>query len=275
MGAIIGLALLKLPGLIIGLFVGHLFDVYYAKDFANKGGFTKFFSNVDGIKRQAVFFHALFSALGHICKADGKVTPEEINIASALMDNMRLRGEARKEAQQAFRDGKAKDFPLAQMLEDFKSHSQGRRDVMQVFLEILISAACADGRVTAGELLVLEKVALTLGFSRNDLHFLITTYEAGQRFRYRNTNQQGAHQNQRQHQQYSNEHSLKDAYSILGVTVKDDDKMIKRAYKKQMSLHHPDKLSAKGLPEQALEVAKNKTQDIQAAYELIKQSRGM
>jgi DnaJ like chaperone protein len=51
--------------------------------------------------------------------------------------------------------------------------------------------------------------------------------------------------------------------------------LIKRAYKKQMSRHHPDKLVGKGLPEQALEMAKNKTQDIQAAYELIKEKRGM
>jgi DnaJ like chaperone protein len=41
-----------------------------------------------------------------------------------------------------------------------------------------------------------------------------------------------------------------------------------------MSEHHPDKLVSKGLPKQALELAKNKTQDIQSAYELIKEKRG-
>ena len=44
-------------------------------------------------------------------------------------------------------------------------------------------------------------------------------------------------------------------------------------YKKAMNEHHPDKLASKGLPEQALERAKAKTQDIQAAYELIKKER--
>lgn len=277
-GAIIGLAILRIPGLVLGVLVGHLFDVYYAKDFAKQGGFARFFTSTAGIQRQAMFFHALFSALGHICKADGKVTPDEIAIASKLMDNMRLSGDTRKEAQQAFRDGKAKDFPLEQMLKDFKRHSHGRRDILQVFLEILISAACADGRITSPELLVLEKVAQTLGFSIKDLHFLISTYEAEQRFR---SHTQGARrsagrgeQKQKEYQQYSSATSLQDAYSILGVNPKDDDKSVKRAYKKQMSLHHPDKLSAKGLPEQALEMAKIKAQDIQAAYELIKQKRG-
>jgi DnaJ like chaperone protein len=276
-GAIIGLALLKLPGAFIGLIVGHLFDVGYAKDFSQKGGFARFFSNKVDLKRQAVFFHALFSALGHICKADGKVTPEEIRIASTLMDNMQLTGDTRKEAQQAFRDGKAKDFPLIDMLKDFKAYCHGRRDVLQVFLEILISAACADGRITKPELVILEKVAASLGFGRNDLHFLISTYEAEQRFRggKRSNQEQRSQQRQRQYQSYSGQQSLADAYKILGVGDSDDNTTVKRAYKKQMSLHHPDKLIAKGLPEQALELAKTKTQDIQAAYELIKEKRGL
>jgi len=270
-GLILGLAFLKLPGAIIGLLVGHMFDIGYAKDFSNKGGFARFFSSPDNIARQATFFHALFSALGHICKADGKVTSDEIAVASALMDNMKLTGATRQEAQQAFRDGKAKDFPMQQMLEDFRTFCHGRRDIMQVFLEILISAACADGRISDAELLVLEKVAAGLNFGRKDLHFLITTYEAGQRFRHqRGSRRDNTHQNQG----YSSSHSLEDAYRILGVNTTEDNKAIKRAYKKQMSLHHPDKLSAKGLPEQALELAKSKTQDIQAAYELIKESRG-
>jgi DnaJ like chaperone protein len=276
-GALLGLAFLRLPGLFIGLLVGHMFDVGYAKDFSNRGGFARFFSSKEGIGKQAVFFHALFSALGHICKADGKVTPDEIAIASALMDNMQLTGDDREEAQQAFRDGKAKDFPLETMLADFTKHSHGRRDVLQVFLEILISAACADGRITQAELLILEKVASTLSFSRSDLHFLITSYEAQQRFRYRGRQQRHQHSNRQQKQRYadySTGHSLQDAYRILGLEKSADDQTVKRAYKKQMSLNHPDKLSAKGLPQQALELAKNKTQDIQAAYELIKEHRG-
>ena len=74
---------------------------------------------------------------------------------------------------------------------------------------------------------------------------------------------------------YSQEQSLADAYRILGVNPSDDDKAIKRAYRKRMSEHHPDKLISKGLPKQALDIAKSKAQDIQAAYELVKQQRGL
>ena len=55
----------------------------------------------------------------------------------------------------------------------------------------------------------------------------------------------------------------------MGVTEQDSASDIKKAYRKLMSQHHPDKLVAKGLPPEMMEMAKQKAQDIQAAYELI------
>ena len=46
-------------------------------------------------------------------------------------------------------------------------------------------------------------------------------------------------------------------------------------YRRQMSKHHPDKLQSQGLPESMLERAKERTQQIQAAYELLCKQRGM
>jgi DnaJ like chaperone protein len=40
-----------------------------------------------------------------------------------------------------------------------------------------------------------------------------------------------------------------------------------------MNQHHPDKLVAKGLPEEMIDIATQKTQDIKSAYELIKSHR--
>jgi DnaJ like chaperone protein len=48
---------------------------------------------------------------------------------------------------------------------------------------------------------------------------------------------------------------------------------VKRAYRRQMSQHHPDKLVAKGLPEEMIDIANRKTQDIKSAYDLIRKSR--
>ncbi|MFP1496660.1 co-chaperone DjlA [Escherichia coli] len=68
--------------------------------------------------------------------------------------------------------------------------------------------------------------------------------------------------------------TLEDACNVLGVKPTDDATTIKRAYRKLMSEHHPDKLVAKGLPPEMMEMAKQKAQEIQQAYELIKQQKG-
>ncbi|GFD67471.1 co-chaperone DjlA [Alteromonas sp. KUL106] len=281
LGALFGFMFFKhIAGAIFGLIIGHFFDKAYRQDFNQLGGFGRFFTDPNSLKQQAIFFHSLFSALGHLAKSDGKVTDREIQIATALMDEMRLTGDARREAQDAFREGKARDFPLVETLKGFYDASHGRRDILQVFLEILIQAAFADGQLSQEEYNVLEKVAKPLGFRRRDLDYLISMYEAEIRFRQRGgqrthggtgRRQQGA---SGQQSTYSEQQSVDDAYQILGVSSSDDEKTIKRAYRKRMAEHHPDKLVSKGLPEQAMEIAKKKAQDIQSAYELIKQKRG-
>ena len=277
LGVIFGLMFLKIPGAILGLIVGHFFDKAYSQDFNSSGGFARFFSDPKSMKQQAIFFHSLFSALGHLAKSDGKVTQKEIQIATALMDDMQLTGDTRKEAQNAFREGKARDFPLVDTLNTFYQACHGRRDILQVFLEILIQTAFADGEVSQQEYRVLEKVAKPLGFRRKDVDYLIAMYEAEIRFRQRRGNggsDQRRGQQGRASSGYSDQQSLSDAYQILGVSQNDDEKTIKRAYRKRMSEHHPDKLISKGLPQQAMEIAKKKAQDIQSAYELVKEKRG-
>lgn len=269
LGTIFGFMFGRIPGAILGFFVGHMFDKGYSKNFNQTGGFNRFFASQDEFKSQAIFFHSLFSVMGHVAKADGKVSDIEIQMASALMDQMNLEGETRKEAQQAFRDGKEADFALKQTVQEFKESCHGRRDILQVYLEILIQAAYVDGKLDKSEQTILETVAQYLGFSQHDLLYLMSAFEAEMRFRQGTGGKKNGSGTK-----YSSQQSLDDAYKILGVKTSDDDKSIKKAYRKLMSEHHPDKLVSKGLPKQALELAKNKTQDIQSAYEMIKEKRG-
>lgn len=274
LGTIFGFMFGRIPGAVLGFVVGHMFDKGYSQDFNQKGGFNRFFANQDQFKTQAIFFHCLFSVMGHIAKADGKVSDSEIRMASTLMEQMNLEGDTRSEAQQAFRDGKAADFPLKQTVKDFKESCHGRRDILQVYLEILIQSAYVDGKLDKAELAILETVADYLGFKPRDLLYLMSAFEAEMRFRQGGKSGKGQQGSRGQTSNYSAKQSLADAYKILGVTPSQDDKSIKKAYRKLMSEHHPDKLVSKGLPKQALEMAKNKTQDIQSAYELIKDKRG-
>ena len=292
LGFVFGFLLLKLPGAILGLIAGHMFDKGMSNDFSRSGGFGRFFADNERLQSSAIFFHALFACLGHIAKADGAVTQSEINVALKLMDDMQLNENDRREAQQAFREGKDPQFPLAHILKDLKHDLHGQRIILQAFLEMLIEASFADGQLSVSEVEVLDKVAIGLGFGHKDLDRLIRKFEAELRFRQRQDafsqardearsraqEQANAWRDKAQQQytrapHYSDKQRLTDAYRILNVAPTADEKTLKRAYKKAMNEHHPDKLFARGLPKQAMELAKVKAQDIQAAYELIKSTR--
>jgi DnaJ like chaperone protein len=69
--------------------------------------------------------------------------------------------------------------------------------------------------------------------------------------------------------------AVRDAYAILNLSPDASDKQVKQNYRRLMSQHHPDKLVAKGLPEEMMKMAAQKTDEIRKAYERIKQARKM
>ena len=68
---------------------------------------------------------------------------------------------------------------------------------------------------------------------------------------------------------------LEGAYRVLESTPAASDEEVVKAYRRQLQRHHPDKLKANGLPESMIEHAKQRTQQIIEAYELIRARRGL
>ncbi|MCM2681289.1 co-chaperone DjlA [Echinimonas agarilytica] len=259
-----GLMLGNIFGALLGLWIGHLFDRGMSREFSQRGGFGGMFNqNSAQLTNHMVFLYTSYAVMGHMAKASGQVTQADIAVASAIMDRMGLKGERRKEMQEAHREGRVAGFPLRDRLREFKEACFGRHDVMQVFLEIQLQAAFADGELHTREQQILYTIADELGFARSSLDQLFSMWQAEQKFK---QHAKGATPHDRNRQ-------LSEAYRILGVQSTDDMTVIKKAYRKLMAQHHPDKLMAKGVPEEALTMAKEKTQDIQAAYELIKSQR--
>lgn len=264
LGFCFGAMLGNIVGALVGLWIGHLFDKGLTREFTQKGGFSGLFNqDKSQLTHQMVFLYTCYAVMGHIAKASGQVTQADIDVASTLMDRMGLRGERRREVQEAHREGRLAGFPLKEKLLLFKEASFGRHDVLQFFLEIQLQAAFADGELHAREQQILFTIADVLGFERASLKQLFTMWQAEQKFR--SHAKSGRPQDQAQ--------QLAEAYHLLGVQSSDDMAVIKKAYRKLMTQHHPDKLMAKGVPEEALKVAKEKTQDIQSAYELIRAAR--
>ncbi|UGA55125.1 co-chaperone DjlA [Vibrio sp. DW001] len=264
-------------GALFGLFLGHQFDKARRLSQAGFRASSAFSGGPNQAEKQAEFFKAAFSVMGHVAKAKGQVTKEEIQLADTMMQRMNLRGDQKKAAQDAFREGKSSGFPLNEILERVRISSGGRHDLLQFFLELQISAAFADGDLHPSERTVLHAIAKGLGFSTQQLEQRLQMQEAAFRFQ-REGGAGGWNHSQGQGgawQQATTADQLTDAYKVLGITDDVDSKEVKRAYRKLMNEHHPDKLVAKGLPPEMMEMAKEKAQDIQAAYDLIKKEKGI
>lgn len=270
-------------GAALGFYLGHMFDKSLKQDFEKVGGFQGF-NREELHERQALFFSSCFAVMGHIAKSNGRVSEIHIKAATVFMDEMKLFGEDRKEAQRAFNSGKASEFSLKEAVQDVKEAFGRRFDLLQLFLEIQIQMAYSDGHLAEHEQTLLQQVSKYLGISNSHYLFILKRYQAEFQFR-----QQRQHYQQQQQQSQSQSHykdsqqrssggqsastqtiSRASALAVLGLDAGASEKDIKRAYRKLMSQHHPDKLVSQGLPKHMMELAKKKSQDIQAAYEYLK-----
>lgn len=253
-GGIIGLLVLGPIGLILGIFVGHLFDngLMQTLKFASP-------QNIARIKRS--FFETTFLLLGNLAKADGRISQQEVDHTEAIISQMGLDGQQRKLAIELFQQGAAKEFQLEAAVSSFMETCRGQRQLCQTLLFFLISLALADHDIEQVEHEVLRRVASLLGISSAQLEQMLRMAQAQGHFH--GSSGYGAQPGT----------SLEDAYDALGVASDVDDKALKRAYRKLMSENHPDKLIAKGVPEDMIKLATERSQEIQAAYEMIKKAR--
>ena len=236
-------------GALLGVALGRNFD----RGLKATGPRTVYDSGLQE-RIQAAFFTTTFSVMGHIAKADGKVTPDEIAAAEAIMSRMQLDAQQRKAAIELFNAGKQDDFPLHAVLVQFRHECHRRRNLVQMFLEIQIATAMADRHMHASEKRILHTIGAELGFDRAGIERLFTFVGAGQA-------------------SDSGRSTLANAYRVLGVHRDASDAEVKKAYRRLMNQHHPDKLVAKGLPEEMMKMATEKTQEIKSAYEQIRASR--
>lgn len=233
-------------GAALGAVLGHQFD-------KGVSGVARISLN-DQERVQAAFFTAAFSVMGYIAKADGRVSRSEIALAERVMSQMRLNAAQRHAAIELFNQGKSPDFSLDAVLDQLLQVSHRNRNLLRMFLEIQIQAALADGVVDDAEHRVLLHIANRLGFDEAQIRNILDMLRGG-----------GVPGRARP--------SLDDAYRTLGLAPRADFDEVKKAYRRLMNQHHPDKLVSKGLPEEMIQVATEKTQKIKAAYERIKEAR--
>lgn len=248
-GGLIGYSFGRFPGLLIGAVAGY----FLAKALTRKVRRSVF-------QIQSQFLESTFSVMGALCKADGVVTQDEIQVAETQFNRLRLSGAQRETAKAAFRRGKADDFDLDGELERLLRITRGQSPLLQMFLQVQVSAVAADGDVHPAEHQMLVRIARKLGIPESQVEQL----EAMLR---------GTRGGAAGGEPAASGQQLADAYKVLGVSESTSDTELKKAYRKLMSQNHPDKLAGRGLPESMREMAEQRTREISHAYDVIKAAR--
>jgi len=265
-GALLGYMLSRRPlGVLIGLILGHFYDLQIARGLAGP--------RVDPAIVRTTFFRTAFSVMGHVAKSDGRVSEQDIAAARRVFRQFNL-GEADTRAAMAcFTQGKESGFDAFTALAELLRVCRGRGDLLRMFLEIQMRAALMGDGMQGAARATLVRVAQALEIGAIEFAHLETVlrlqgYDTA--YGYGPGGAGGTRPSAA-----PGRDALAEAYEILDVPRTASDAEVKRAYRRLMSQNHPDKLVARGLPEAMLEVAKQKTQAIQAAYERIRESRGM
>lgn len=251
-GAFIGLFAGGPVGLLVGGTIGYLTGKLLQR------------TVIGGLRvAQTDLIKSIFAVMGAICKADNVVSRDEIKTVEQVFVMLRLSDEQRRMAKSAFNEGKQPDFDLDAAVDRFAAVSRGRAPLVQLFLQLQCMAVAANGKIHPAEHAMLVRVADRLGLTEADVAQLesllraATGSTAGGR--------SGVPPQER----------LTDAYAALGVSQDAAPADIKRAYRKLISKNHPDKLAARGLPESMRAVAEERSRELNAAYDLIKSSRGI
>jgi DnaJ like chaperone protein len=250
-------------GAIVGFLIGHQFDV------ATR---SKRRPTASAIELSAAFFRATFQAMGHVAKADGRVTEREIDAARQAMRRFALNEAQVRMAIELFTEGKRSEFPLDETIRHLRDLARGRPDLSRMFVQIQLEAALFGGGLGPAPRAVLVRISDMLRVS--PLEF--ASFEAMLRMQGARAGHAGREYARADNGRGSaSADRLADAYAVLGVRASASDAEVTKAYRRLVSQNHPDKLVANGLPESMVAAAHERTQRILEAYEIIRSHRGI
>ncbi|NKN33866.1 co-chaperone DjlA [Marichromatium bheemlicum] len=257
-------------GLVFGGPLGALFGAALGRgverSWANKGGDRLTLEQRSRIQQR--FFEAGFRVMGHVAKADGRVSEAEIAYAESVMTRMGLGAPQRQQAIGLFSAGKAPEFALAAEIGALHEVAAGQGPLLHLLLEVALSMAYVDGPPSRAQRAALEAIRRGLEVSNGAYRRIELLVSLQRRVRDAGGASAGPGAAPRR------ELPLSRAYAVLGVRARASDAEVKRAYRRLMSQHHPDKLVSQGVSEAQIQAASQKTQEIRRAYETITRARG-
>ncbi|MCH7806132.1 MAG: TerB family tellurite resistance protein [Proteobacteria bacterium] len=195
--------------------------------------------------RQITFTIGVIALSAKMAKADGHVTREEVDAFKRIFQipphEAKNVGRIFDMARQDSAGYEAYASQIARMFKDSPA-------VLEDLLGALFHIAMADGVYHSVEDAYLQNVARIFGFSETEFEHIKAQHTGD---------------------------AAQDPYNILGVSTDVSDAELKRIYRTLIKEHHPDRLIAKGMPEEFIAIANEKLAAINTAYDRIAKERGL
>jgi len=164
-----------------------------------------------------------------------------------MREQLRLSPEDERYAIEIFRNAKDSPHSFEDFARQFAQVFSSQPRMREIMLDLLVRLAAADGTVHPAEESLLRRAAEIFGLGEELLEGVLGRHPAD-----------------------PSRH-----YAVLGLSAAASDQEIKARYRQLVVQYHPDKIMAKGLPPEFVELAQKRFTEIQAAYEAICAARGL
>jgi DnaJ like chaperone protein len=237
-GGVAGFALGGPIGALMGAAFGHAVD---RSNIKVRWGRNRGPAAVES--KQTAFTIAVIVLNAKMAKADGHVTRDEVDTFKRIYDipvgEIDDVGQLWNEA----REDSSGFEPYARQVGEMFAHDPA---VLESLMGGLFMVALADGVLHPSELDFLRKVANEFGFDKARFERIQASHAGN---------------------------DANDAYKILGLKPDASEEAIKKAYRNLIKENHPDRLIAKGMPQEFIDIANGKMATINNAYDQIEKER--
>jgi DnaJ like chaperone protein len=190
-------------------------------------------------RRGVAFTSAMIALSAKMAKADGVVTADEVAVVGRLFE---VPPEEKRHVARLFNLAKQDIAGYEYYAERIHALYETDMETLEDILDGLFVIATADGSLHDAELAFLETVATIFQLPRAAFHRVFARHVG---------------------------EDARCPYAVLGLPPGADDESVKKAWRRLVSEHHPDRLQARGLPADFIRVATERVATINAAYSAI------
>ncbi|EJP74565.1 MULTISPECIES: DnaJ domain-containing protein [Campylobacter] len=217
----------------------------------------------------------LVALLAKVAKGDGRVNELEARLISETLDDLTLKiqgsRDQRDELKRIYNIEKENISNAYELARNYRIALNLDAQISAARITFFLNLAYIDGSFSAAERKVIEDISDGLGLSRQMLNQIIMQFEIFYGARQRFSSGYGRQSYQGQSGANSGFEAKKDPYEVLGLPKTAKFSEVKKRYRELVRQYHPDILMGRGESEEVIEKSTKKLQEINEAYESIKE----